>query len=129
MTSMPLLAEVVDGLRLGRVEVAGRHDVRAAAPQRQQQRRRLGLEVDAGPDAQPLERLRPLELVAGRLEQPRAVGDPLEARHQRTMNPMTTSHDAGDDDPAADLGLAAEDLHRDRRAGLDVDRRPPRHAS
>ena len=43
--------------------------------------------------------------------------------------PDHDGHDAGPDDRAPDLDLAAEDLHGDRRAGLRVDRRPPRHCS
>jgi hypothetical protein len=47
-------AQVVDGLLLGRVEVAGRHEVGAAAAQDHEQRRGLGLEVDPGADPRPL---------------------------------------------------------------------------
>ena len=74
------LAQVVDRLLLGRVQVAGRDDVGAAALQGQEQGRGLRLEVDPGPDPHALERPRALELVARLLQQPRAAGHPLEPR-------------------------------------------------
>ena len=81
------LAQVVDGLLLRGVEVAGRHDRGAASLERQQERRGLRLEVDPGPDPQPLEGAGPLELVARLLQQPGTAGHPLEPRHRHLLLP------------------------------------------
>ena len=125
-----VVAQVVDGLLLGGVEVAGRHEVGAAAAQDHEQGRGLGLEMDPGADPEPLEGLCAVELLARRLEQPRAVGDPLEARHQRRMNPMTMATT-----PAMTIAPPIWVWRRRICIATDApvlessDRRPPRHAS
>jgi len=58
--------QVGDGFGLGRIEVAGRDHARAAALQGQEHGHGLGLDVDAGPDREALEWLRPIELLGDR---------------------------------------------------------------
>jgi hypothetical protein len=51
-----------------------------ATTQHQHQRDALGLEVDAGPDGQPVERAGPFELVTDGVEEPALADDPVDAR-------------------------------------------------
>ena len=74
--------QVVDGLLLGRVQVAGRDELGASALQREKQRDGLWLEVDPGPDREAGERPRLLEFVADRGQEPAAPEYPLDPLHQ-----------------------------------------------
>jgi hypothetical protein len=78
----PVRGQIVDRGLLGRVEVAGGDDFGPAAPQRQQQRNRLRLEVDAGADRQVAERLGASELLADLGEQPAVLDHPFDAVHR-----------------------------------------------
>jgi hypothetical protein len=68
----------VDGLFLGRVQVARRNELGAAAPEREEERHGLRLEMDAGADREPRERPRLLELVADGPQEPATLDDPLD---------------------------------------------------
>ena len=73
-------AQQAHRVRLGRVEVPGRDDPGAAVAQGQDQRRRLGLQVDAGTDRQASERPRPRELRRDVTQQPAVLPHPVDAR-------------------------------------------------
>ncbi len=88
-------------IRLSGVQVAGRDQPRTAVAQGQQQRHRLGLEVDAGPDGQPPERLRVLELRRDRPEQLAVLGHPVNARRHHAVSRTTSRFcQAGGVEPA-----------------------------
>ena len=78
--------QVVARVLLGRIQVAGRDQLRTAALQGQKERDRLRLEVDPGSDHEALERPRLLELVADRGQQPAALDHPLDPVHRSSKD-------------------------------------------
>ena len=96
-------SQVVDRLLLRRVQVPRRDELRAATEERQQERHRLRLQVDAGADRQPAERPRLLELLADRRQQPALLDHPLDPLHSAIK-----------DEGPASSALAALDPRRRR---------------
>ena len=86
----PVGVEIGDRFGLGRVEVPGRDDPRAAALQGEEQRDRLGLEVDSRADGQALERLGLIELGGDPRQQPALAADPFDPGcHAHASGPRT----------------------------------------
>lgn len=73
-----LRAKELDRRRLGAVQVAGADETGATGAQRHQQRHGFRLKMDAGADRQAFEGPCGLELGSRRLQQPAAVGDPVD---------------------------------------------------
>jgi hypothetical protein len=73
-----LRAKELDRRRLGAVQVAGADETGATGAQRHQQRHGFRLKMDSGADRSALEGPCRLEFGSRRLQQPAAVGDPVD---------------------------------------------------